>query len=58
MNGDGLTDLCAFATATLLFELGYALWCQGAMSHAPHFDHPNQFDQKRIRLAVLTQRRG
>jgi len=23
------------------------------MSHAPHFDHPNQFDQKRIRLAYI-----
>jgi RHS repeat-associated protein len=56
MSGDGLTDLVRIRNGEICYwpNLGYGRF--GAkinMDNAPIFDHPDQFDQKRIRLADI-----
>jgi RHS repeat-associated protein len=56
MNGDGLTDLVRIRNGEVCYwpNLGYG--CFGAkvtMDQAPHFDRPDGFDQRRIRLADI-----
>lgn len=56
MSGDGLSDLVRIRHQEVCYwpNLGYA--CFGAkisMAHAPHFDNPEQFNHKRIRLADI-----
>jgi hypothetical protein len=55
-SGDGLTDLVRIRNGEVCYwpNLGYG--CFGAkvtMDHAPWFDAPDQFDQRRIRLADI-----
>jgi RHS repeat-associated protein len=56
MSGDGLTDLVRIRNGEVCYwpNLGYG--CFGArvsMDKAPWFDNPDQFDQRRIRLADI-----
>jgi RHS repeat-associated protein len=56
MCGDGLTDIVRIRNGEVCYwpNLGYARF--GArinMDNAPWFDHPDQFDQRRIRLADI-----
>jgi YD repeat-containing protein len=56
LSGDGLTDLARIRNGEVCYwpNLGYGRFgAKVAMDHAPHFDHPEQFDQKRIRLADI-----
>lgn len=56
LSGDGLTDLVRIRNGEVCYwpNLGYGRFgAMVTMDHAPHFDHPDQFDQKRIRLADI-----
>jgi RHS repeat-associated protein len=55
-SGDGLTDLVRVRNGEVCYwpNLGYGRFgAKVAMDHAPHFDHPDLFDQKRLRLADI-----
>ena len=56
MSGDGLTDLVRIRNGEACYwpNLGYGRFgAKVTMDHAPWFDNPDQFDQKRIRLADI-----
>jgi hypothetical protein len=56
LSGDGLTDLVRIRNGEVCYwpNLGYGRFgAKVTMDHAPHFDHPDQFDQRRIRLADI-----
>lgn len=56
LSGDGLTDLVRLRNGEVCYwpNLGYGRFgAKVTMDHAPHFDHPDQFDHKRIRLADI-----
>ena len=56
MSGDGLTDLVRLRNGEVSYwpNLGYGRFgAKVAMDNAPWFDHPDQFDQGRIRLADI-----
>jgi RHS repeat-associated protein len=56
LSGDGLTDLVRIRNGGVCYwpNLGYGRFgAKVTMDHAPHFDHPDQFDHKRIRLADI-----
>jgi RHS repeat-associated protein len=56
LSGDGLTDLVRIRNGEVCYwpNLGYGLFgAKVAMDNAPWFDYPDQFDQKRIRLADI-----
>lgn len=56
MSGDGLTDLVRIRNSEICYwpNLGYARFgAKVTMDSAPCFDHPDQFDNKRIRLADI-----
>jgi len=56
MSGDGLTDLVRIRNGEVCYwpNLGYGRFgAKVSMDHAPHFDNPDQFDQRRIRLADI-----
>ncbi|CAN98730.1 Rhs family protein [Sorangium cellulosum So ce56] len=54
MSGDGLTDLVRVRNGSVCYwpNLGYGRFgAKVEMARAPWFDHPDQFDPRRIRLA-------
>jgi RHS repeat-associated protein len=56
MSGDGLSDLVRIRHKDVCYwpNLGYARFgAKITMAHAPHFDNPEQFNHKRIRLADI-----
>ena len=56
ISGDGLTDLVRIRNGEVCYwpNLGYGLFgAKVTMDDAPWFDAPDQFDQKRIRLADI-----
>ena len=56
MSGDGLTDLVRIRNGEVCYwpNLGYCHFgAKITMDGAPHFDNPDQFDHKRIRLADI-----
>ncbi len=56
MSGDGLNDLVRVRNGEVCYwpNLGYGRFgSKVTMDHAPYFDHPDQFDHKRIRLADI-----
>lgn len=56
LSGDGLTDLIRIRNGEVCYwpNLGYGRFgAKVTMDHAPWFDHPDQFDHKRIRLADI-----
>jgi RHS repeat-associated protein len=56
MSGDGLTDLVRIRNGEVCYwpNLGYGRFgAKVTMDHAPRFDYPDQFDQRRIRLADI-----
>jgi RHS repeat-associated protein len=56
LSGDGLTDLVRIRNGEICYwpNLGYGRFgTKVTMDNAPHFDHPDQFDHKRIRLADI-----
>ena len=56
LSGDGLTDLVRIRNGEICYwpNLGYCRFgAKVTMDHAPHFDNPDQFDHKRIRLADI-----
>ncbi|MGI0486553.1 SpvB/TcaC N-terminal domain-containing protein [Pantanalinema rosaneae CENA516] len=56
LSGDGLTDLVRIRNGEVCYwpNLGYGQFgAKVTMDNAPHFDYPDQFDQKRIRLADI-----
>lgn len=56
MSGDGLTDLVRIRNGEVCYwpNLGYCRFgAKVTMDSAPHFDNPDQFDHKRIRLADI-----
>lgn len=56
MSGDGLTDLVRIRNGEVCYwpNLGYGRFgAKLTMSGAPWFDYPDQFDQRRIRLADI-----
>jgi RHS repeat-associated protein len=56
LSGDGLTDLARIRNGEVCYwpNLGYGLFgAKVTMDHAPWFDNPDQFNQKRIRLADI-----
>lgn len=56
MSGDGLTDLVRIRNSEVCYwpNLGYGRFgAKVTMDHAPRFDYPDQFDQRRIRLADI-----
>lgn len=56
MCGDGLTDLVRIRNGEVCYwpNLGYGRFgAKVAMDDAPQFDHPDQFDQERVRLADI-----
>ena len=56
LSGDGLTDLIRIRNGEVCYwpNLGYGRFgAKVTMDQAPHFDHPDQFDPKRIRLADI-----
>jgi RHS repeat-associated protein len=56
MSGDGLTDIARVRNGEVCYwpNLGYGRFgAKVAMDDAPWFDRPDQFDQKRIRLADI-----
>ena len=56
MSGDGLTDLVRIRNGNVCYwpNLGYGRFgAKVTMDNAPWFDAPDQFDQKRIRLADI-----
>ncbi|MEO7369130.1 MAG: SpvB/TcaC N-terminal domain-containing protein [Gemmatimonadaceae bacterium] len=56
MSGDGLTDLVRIRNSDVCYwpNIGYGRFgAKVTMGNAPLFDYPDQFDQKRIRLADI-----
>lgn len=56
MTGDGLTDLVRIRNGEVCYwpNLGYGRFgAKVTMDQAPHFDRPDRFDQRRIRLADI-----
>ncbi|MBI1852860.1 MAG: toxin, partial [Planctomycetes bacterium] len=56
MCGDGLTDLVRIRNGEVCYwpNLGYGHFgAKVTMDNAPWFDHPDQFDQRRVRLADI-----
>jgi len=56
LSGDGLTDLARVRNGEVCYwpNLGYGRFgAKITMDNAPHFDNPDQFDHKRIRLADI-----
>ena len=56
LSGDGLTDLARIRNGEVCYwpNLGYGRFgAKVTMDHAPLFDHPDQFDHKRLRLADI-----
>jgi hypothetical protein len=56
LSGDGLTDIVRVRNGEVCYwpNLGYGRFgAKVTMDNAPWFDHPDQFDQKRIRLADI-----
>ncbi|MDR4496749.1 MAG: hypothetical protein MRK02_02305 [Candidatus Scalindua sp.] len=56
MTGDGLTDLVRISNGEVCYWPNHGYGHFGAkvtMDHPPHFDHPDYFDQGRIRLADI-----
>lgn len=56
MCGDGLTDLVRIKNGEVCYwpNLGYGRFgTKVTMDNAPWFDHPDQFDQRRVRLADI-----
>jgi RHS repeat-associated protein len=54
--GDGLTDLVRIRNGEVCYwpNLGYGRFgAKVTMDHAPYFDNPDYFDQKRVRLADI-----
>lgn len=55
-SGDGLSDLGRIRNGEVCYwpNLGYGRFgAKVTMDRAPHFDHPDQFDHKRIRVADI-----
>ncbi len=56
LSGDGLTDLVRIRNGEVCYwpNLGYGHFgSKVSMDNAPQFDNPDQFDQKRLRLADI-----
>jgi RHS repeat-associated protein len=56
LSGDGLTDLVRIRNGEVCYwpNLGYGHFgAKVTMDNAPWFDHPDEFDQQRIRLADI-----
>lgn len=56
MSGDSLTDLVRIRSGEVFYwpNLGYGRFgAKVTMDNAPWLDHPDQFDQQRIRLADI-----
>ena len=56
LSGDGLTDLVRIRNGEICYwpNLGYGKFgAKVAMDNSPRFDRPDQFDQRRIRLADI-----
>jgi RHS repeat-associated protein len=56
LSGDGLTDIVRIRNGEVCYwpNLGYGRFgAKVTMDNSPHFDHPDQFDHKRIRLADI-----
>ncbi|MCJ7623624.1 MAG: FG-GAP-like repeat-containing protein, partial [Anaerolineaceae bacterium] len=56
LSGDGLTDLARIRNGEVCYwpNLGYGRFgAKVSMDNAPWFDHPDQFNQQRIRLADI-----
>jgi RHS repeat-associated protein len=56
LSGDGLADLVRIRNGEVCYwpNLGYGRFgAKVTMDHAPHFDHPDQFEQGRMRLADI-----
>jgi len=56
LSGDGLTDIVRIRNGEVCYwpNLGYGRFgAKVTMDNAPWFDHPDQFDHKRIRLADI-----
>ena len=56
LSGDGLTDLVRIRNGEVCYwpNLGYGRFgAKVTMDRAPHFDNPDKFDHKRIRLADI-----
>jgi RHS repeat-associated protein len=56
MSGDGLADIVRIRNGEVCYWPNCGYGCFGAkvaMDSAPWFDHPDQFDQRRIRLADI-----
>lgn len=56
LSGDGLTDLVRIRNGEVCYwpQLGYCRFgAKVTMDQPPHFDNPDQFDQRRIRLADI-----
>jgi RHS repeat-associated protein len=56
MCGDGLADLVRIRNGEVCYwpNLGYGRFgAKVTMDNAPQFDHPDQFDQRRVRLADI-----
>jgi len=56
LSGDGLTDICRIRNGQVCYwpNRGYGRFgAKITMDNAPWFDHPDQFDQRRIRLADI-----
>jgi RHS repeat-associated protein len=56
LSGDGLTDLVRIRNGEVCYwpNLGYGRFgAKVTMDNAPRFDHPDQFDPSRIRLADI-----
>lgn len=56
MSGDGLTDLVRVRSGAICYwpNLGYGRFgAKITMDGAPHLDQPDQFDQRRVRLADI-----
>jgi RHS repeat-associated protein len=56
MCGDGLTDLVRIRSGEVCYwpNLGYGRFgAKVTMDHPPWFDHPDQLDQQRVRLADI-----
>ena len=56
LSGDGLTDLARIRNGEVCYwpNLGYGRFgAKVTMDHAPWFDNPDQFDQRRVHLADI-----
>ncbi len=56
LSGDGLPDLVRIRESEVCYWPNLGHGCFGekiTMDHAPHFDHADQFDQRRLRLTDI-----